>query len=77
MTDNINEKEIAPEQQNPEEVKSVSEQQEGIVTESNVMKKKDINTVSKKQVVGKVFVQIGLYLFLTFMALVVLFPFYW
>ncbi|MDE6201167.1 MAG: carbohydrate ABC transporter permease [Clostridiales bacterium] len=41
------------------------------------MKKKDIDAVSKKQTVGKVFVQIGLYVFLGIMALVVLFPFYW
>ena len=42
-----------------------------------VMKEKDINTVSKKQVVMKVLVQIALYAFLTIMALFVLFPFYW
>ncbi|MDE6059295.1 MAG: carbohydrate ABC transporter permease [Clostridia bacterium] len=41
------------------------------------MKKKDVEAVSKKQVVGKVFVQIGLYAFLIVMALIVLFPFYW
>lgn len=42
-----------------------------------VMKENDINTVTKKQTVVKVFVQIALYLFLGIMALVVLFPFYW
>ena len=41
------------------------------------MKEKDINTVSKKQTVMKVIVQIALYGFLTFMAIIVLFPFYW
>ncbi len=65
MTDNINEKEIAP------------ESQEGIATESKVMKKRDVDKVSKKQVAVKVLVQIGLYTFLVIMALIVLFPFYW
>ena len=41
------------------------------------MKEKDINAVSKKQLVVKILVQIGLYTFLTIMALAVLFPFYW
>ncbi|MDE5563006.1 MAG: carbohydrate ABC transporter permease [Clostridiales bacterium] len=41
------------------------------------MKKRDIDAVSKKQLVVKIFVQIGLYIFLGIMALVVLFPFYW
>ena len=65
MTDNINEKEIAP------------ESQEGIATESKVMKRKDIDKVSQKQVAVKVLVQIALYTFLVIMALIVLFPFYW
>ena len=68
MTDNIeniNENEIAPEQ--PAEVDA----------SSKVMKEKDVNTVSKKQVAMKVLVQIALYVFLTLMALAVLFPFYW
>ena len=42
-----------------------------------VMKEKDMAEVSKKQKVSKVFVQIALYAFLGFMALVILFPFYW
>ncbi|MDE6029301.1 MAG: carbohydrate ABC transporter permease [Clostridiales bacterium] len=41
------------------------------------MKKRDVDAVSKKQTVGKVFVQIGLYAFLGIMAIIVLFPFYW
>ncbi len=65
MTDNINEKEIAP------------ESQESLTSESKVMKKKDVDKVSKMQTVGKVFAQIGLYAFLIIMALTVLFPFYW
>lgn len=44
---------------------------------NTVLSEKDINKVSKKQNVGKVFVQIGLYTFLIFMAIVVIFPFYW
>ena len=65
MTDNINEKEIA------------SENQEGIATESKVMRKKDVDTVSKKQKAVKILVQIALYVFLIIMAIIVLFPFYW
>lgn len=42
----------------------------------SVMKEKDIQKVSKKQKVTKVLVQVALYVFLGFMALVVLFPFY-
>ena len=41
------------------------------------MKERDINAISKRQVVMKVLVQIALYAFLTVMALIVLFPFYW
>lgn len=48
-----------------------------LVDDSAVMKEKNINAVSKKQTVVKVLVQIALYAFLTFMALIVLFPFYW
>ena len=67
MTDNINdinENEVAPEQPTEE-------------TPVKGMKDKDVTTVSKKQTVMKVFVQIGLYAFLVLMALIVLFPFYW
>ncbi|MDE7406148.1 MAG: carbohydrate ABC transporter permease [Clostridiales bacterium] len=41
------------------------------------MKKKDIDAVAKRQRVVKIFVQIGLYVFLGIMAIIVLFPFYW
>ena len=41
------------------------------------MKEKNIRTVSKKQVITKVIVQIFLYAFLIIMAIAVLFPFYW
>ena len=43
----------------------------------NVMHDRDIKKVANKQAVGKVFAQIGLYAFLFFMALVIIFPFYW
>ena len=49
----------------------------GNALKEGVMHERDIKKVAKMQQVGKVFVQIGLYLFLGFMALVVLFPFYW
>ena len=61
MTDQMNENELTSTPQAAEKV----------------MKEKDIKAVSKKQIVMKVLVQIALYAFLTFMALIVLFPFYW
>lgn len=42
-----------------------------------VMKERNIQNVSTRQKVGKVFVKIALYAFLILMALIVLFPFYW
>lgn len=42
-----------------------------------VMHEKDMKTISKKQTAGKIFVQIGLYTFLTLMAFIVVFPFLW
>ena len=46
---------------------------ENIVT----MKERDMKQVTSRQRVVKVLVQIGLYLFLGIMALIVIFPFYW
>ena len=68
MTDNtkdINETKVAPEAQT----------ETGSTVK--IMHEKDINAVSKKQLAMKILVQIGLYTFLTIMAIVVLFPFYW
>ncbi len=42
-----------------------------------VMHERNVDTTTKKQAVGKVFVQIGLYTFLTVMAFIVIFPFLW
>ena len=42
-----------------------------------IMTEQDISKVSTKQKVTKIFVQIGLYLFLGIIAFIVLFPFYW
>ena len=42
-----------------------------------VMHEKNMQTVAKKQLIGKIFVQIGLYAFLTIMAFIVVFPFVW
>ena len=36
-----------------------------------------VQAIAKKELVGKIFAQIGLYAFLVIMAIVVLFPFYW
>lgn len=42
-----------------------------------VMHEQNINTVTKKQAIGKIFTQIGLYAFLIAMAFIVVFPFLW
>lgn len=44
---------------------------------NSTLSEKNIKQVSQKQSIGKVFVLIAVYAFLGFMALVVLFPFYW
>ena len=63
MTDNLNENEVmTPE---PEAAAAV------------LMKENDINKVSKKQLAMKIISQCVLYLFIAFMALIVIFPFYW
>ncbi len=41
------------------------------------MHEKDMKSVSQKQMIAKIFVQIGLYLFLGIMAFIVVFPFLW
>ena len=46
-------------------------------TQMRTLTEKDLRTVTSQQKVGKVFAQIGLYLFLCIMALIVIFPFYW
>ena len=66
MTEQMNENELTP---NPQTEESVAAEK--------VMQEKDIKSISKKQVAVKVLVQVVLYAFLTFMALLVLFPFYW
>ena len=42
-----------------------------------VMRERNMQQVTAKQRVVKILVQVGLYLFLGVMALIVLFPFYW
>ena len=51
--------------------------EDGDVLTKGVMNEMDMQKVTSKQRVVKVLVQIGLYLFLGFMALIVVFPFYW
>ncbi len=58
-------------------VRQESENKAELDSAENLMKEKDIKTVSRKQTAMKVLVQIGLYVFLGIMALIVLFPFYW
>ena len=66
---NLNEIEVASEE-------TASQQAEDTASAA-VMAEKDVQATAKKQTVGKIFVQIGLYVFLSVMAVVVLFPFYW
>lgn len=47
------------------------------MSEIKTLKEKDMQEVSSKQKVVKILVQVGLYLFLGIMALIVIFPFYW
>ena len=58
-------------------VDQISQPEQTAELKSAVMRERNMQTVTTKQKVGKIFVQIGLYLFLTIMALIVLFPFYW
>ena len=44
---------------------------------NSTLTEKNIKNVSKKQSVGKILATIGVYAFLIFMAIVVIFPFYW
>ena len=49
----------------------------GDVLTNGVMNEKDMQKVTSQQRIMKISVQIGLYLFLGIMALIVVFPFYW
>jgi multiple sugar transport system permease protein len=63
----------------PEEVVENTEQAPATenTAKTVVMHERNIQQVTSKQRVGKVLVQVGLYLFLGIMALIVLFPLYW
>jgi multiple sugar transport system permease protein len=63
----------------PEEVVENTEQAPATenTAKTVVMHERNIQQVTSKQRAGKVLVQVGLYLFLGIMALIVLFPFYW
>ncbi len=51
--------------------------QEGETSAAETSHEINVEKASKRQKIGKIFAYIGLYAFLTVMALVVLFPFYW
>ena len=55
----------------------LGENENGSALVAGVMQEKDMQQVTAKQRVMKILVQVGLYLFLGVMALIVLFPFYW
>ncbi len=62
----------------PETVeKTVEETTEKDILAQAVMQEKDMQQVSSKQRIMKILVQVGLYLFLGIMAIIVIFPFYW
>lgn len=44
---------------------------------SGVMHQQNLNSVTKQQNIGKILMQVGLYTFLTVMAIIVVFPFIW
>lgn len=82
--DNLNEKELEVETlvEEGETMEIVAEDEETTaptkdVLVDGVMKEQDIEKVSQKQKIVKILVQVGLYAFLGFMAIIVLFPFYW
>ena len=60
----------------PAENEAVEITENDILTQA-VMHERDMQQVTAKQRVMKILVQIGLYLFLGIMALIVVFPFYW
>ena len=58
-------------------IAEVTEVQNNSALVEGVMQEKNIQKVSNKQRIVKICVQVALYAFLGFMALIVLFPFYW
>ena len=71
------ETEVSAEIETIENEEAVAPSEEADVLVQGVMHERDMKKVSAKQRVVKILVQVGLYAFLGFMALVVLFPFYW
>ncbi len=69
--------EIIPAEESSEEVRAEAPAEADEIKAEKGMKAKDIRAVSRKQLALKILGQAGLYLFLTVMAFIVLFPFYW
>ena len=69
-----NQNNLTPETEENFTTKSVSDSD---ILAQAVMREKDMQKVSTKQRIMKTLVQIGLYLFLGIMAIIVVFPFYW
>ncbi len=70
-----NEEVSVPEEQSP--IAPPETQAEGSALTAGVMHEKDLQKVSNRQRIMKIAVQVGLYVFLGIMAIVMLFPFYW
>ena len=58
-------------------VSDKNENLSSVITEKDVMKERDIEKIEKRQRAAKITAQVFIYIFLTVMALIVVFPFYW
>ncbi len=58
-------------------VSDKNENLSSVITEKAVMKERDIEKIEKRQRAAKITAQVFIYIFLTVMALIVVFPFYW
>ncbi len=56
---------------------AVNNEESVVINDSEVMAIKDLKKITNASRVMKILVKIGVYAFLTFMAIVVIFPFYW
>ena len=74
MTENNEEKVVI---ETPEATVTAQQTNEPLAGEDAVMHKQDTKKIEKRQLVTKIVTQVLLYAFLTVMALIVVFPFYW
>ena len=77
MNDNEIKNESLEEAKNASEPIQKNQETSSTALVEGVMHEKNIQTISRKQTVLKILSQIGIYAFLSVMALIVVFPFYW